>query len=43
LAGIRQGLRARAIETIFDAKTHVAELEGAFKAAWQKYCDKLSQ
>tara|TARA_B100000315_G_scaffold222528_1_gene226638 strand:- start:1242 stop:2906 length:1665 start_codon:yes stop_codon:yes gene_type:complete len=39
LADLRQGLRARAIATIFDAKTHVAELEAAYKQAWQGYCD----
>jgi len=39
LAGIRQGLRARAKTTIFDAKAHVSELEDAYKQAWRNYCE----
>ncbi len=38
LAKMRQGLRAQAVDTIFDAKSHVSELEDAYKQAWRVHC-----
>jgi protein O-GlcNAc transferase len=38
LATFRAGLRETARRTIFDAETHVRELEAAYRQAWDDYC-----
>lgn len=39
LAALRKGLRAKARDTIFDAKAHVLELEAVFENAWRDQAD----
>ena len=38
IAGYKRDLRRRCLATIFNSRGHVAELENAYRAMWERYC-----